>query len=103
LDVIEPALKSLDEDQVQRGTKMLLEFVRKNAQATQDEHFWDALFCIGMGFVGSIIQSKAAAMNTSSETYSEILKFSRYLSELRAAQVELKMTALRRTTEVRCI
>lgn len=99
IDVIQPALRSLDRDQQLAGCKMLLEFIRLNMRLILDESFWNELLQMAMQFVAGIIKiaaeghsnsASASASASAADAAQEMSKFSKVLSSLRTHKSDVK-------------
>lgn len=98
LNVIAPALKSLDdsEDQQLQGAELLLQYTQENKNVVvQDENFWAQLFRLSMEFVSSIMRAKSANITSNPAIYQEITKYAGILNALRHMSLKLRETALK--------
>jgi hypothetical protein len=97
LDVIAPALASLDEEEQFKGAELLVAYTQENNQVVQDELFWSQLLKLAMEFVSSIMRKKSASIVKNPDSYLEITKYSEILTILRNKSQKLRELALQGT------
>lgn len=98
LNVIAPALKSLDdtENQQLQGAELLLQYTQENRNVVvQDELFWAQLFRLSMEYVSSIMRAKSANIAQNPALYQEITKYAGILNTLRHMSLNLRDMALK--------
>ena len=98
LNVIAPALKSLDdsENQQLQGAELLLDYTQQNRHVVvQDENFWAQLLQLSMEFVSSIMRAKSANIASNPSVYQEITKYAGILTSLRQTSLKLREMALK--------
>lgn len=98
LNVIAPALKSLDdtENQQLQGAELLLQYTQENRNVVvQDENFWAQLFRLSMEYVSSIMRAKSANIAQNPALYQEITKYAGILNTLRHMSLNLRDMALK--------
>lgn len=94
MDVIVPAIQSLDQDQELVGSQMLLKYLQSSEMAIQDQFFIEQVLKIAMEFVATAMMRKVQEMKEgiSQDQLGTLETFSLLLKRLQAVKIDLVNT-----------